>query len=399
MADRVERMTVRYDRPRRIYILRAAFRVGPAVFARRAHQRVAAEQVRACDRVLFVDEHRTLGAVKLHARQLAVPDVKAARQRHLRARVKLENSVDVRVHIDRQHRSLCRAGRHGARLRGTGRHRADPAHRAQQAEQRGHIIRSHVVKRACARLIEERGGRVMELVAVTDEPRAAARDPAEPAAVDQLTDVLKAAAEEGIRGAADEQALFLRELDQLFALRERHGEGLFRVDMLAGLERGEVVLIVRLRRGQVEHEVDVRVRDQLHARRIGLRDAVLRGLALRLFQTARRARHDLHRIIFFQIVQIYIADVTDADDADTKLFHCFSLHTAACGCLAVSIIIDKRRAVFHFLAKCRTFLFPETADEPSCGGSVLGGNAARSRFFSASLSKSIHPLILSVAGC
>ena len=121
---------------------------------------------------------------------------------------------------------------------------------------------------------------------MTDEPRAAARDPAEPAAVDQLTDVLKAAAEEGIRGAADEQALFLRELDQFFALRERHGEGLFRVDVLAGLERSEVVLIVRLRRGQVEHEVDVRVRDQLHAGRIGLRDAVLRGLALRLFQTA-----------------------------------------------------------------------------------------------------------------
>ena len=101
MADRVERMTVRYDRPRRIYILRAAFRVCPAVFARRAHQRIAAEQVRACDRVLFVDEHRTLGAVKLHARKLAVPDVKAARQRHLRTRAELKNSVDMRVHIDR----------------------------------------------------------------------------------------------------------------------------------------------------------------------------------------------------------------------------------------------------------------------------------------------------------
>ena len=92
---------------------------------------------------------------------------------------------------------------------------------------------------------------------------------------------------------------------------------------------------MRLRRGQVEHEVDVRVRDQLHARRIGLRDAVLGGLALRLFQTARRARHDLHRIIFFQIVQIYIADVTDADDADTKLFHCFSLHMVFFSCLSL----------------------------------------------------------------
>lgn len=138
----------------------------------------------------------------------------------------------------------------------------------------------------------------MEFVAVTDEPRAAARNPAEPAAVDQLTDVLKAAAEEGIRGAADEQALFLRELDQLFALRERHGEGLFRVDVLAGLERGEVVLIVRLRRGQVEHEVDVRVRDQLHAGRIGLRDAVLRGLCAAPFpdRATRTPRPPPHHI-------------------------------------------------------------------------------------------------------
>ena len=50
--------------------------------------------------------------------------------------------------------------------------------------------------------------------------------------------------------------------------------------MLARLERREVVFIVRLRGGQVEDEVDIRVGDDLCARGVGLGDAVLRGFAL-----------------------------------------------------------------------------------------------------------------------
>ena len=68
--------------------------------------------------------------------------------------------------------------------------------------------------------------------------------------------------------------------DQLLALFIGHGERLFRVYMLARLERREVVFIVRLRGGQVEDEVDIRVGDDLCARGVGLGDAVLRGFAL-----------------------------------------------------------------------------------------------------------------------
>ena len=92
-------------------------------------------------------------------------------------------------------------------------------------------------------------------------------------------------------------------------------------------------------------------------------------------ETDAQRDHYIHKI---PIQALWRAD---ADDADTKLFHYFSLHTAACGCLAVSIIIDKRCAVFHFLAKCRTFLFPETTDELSCGGSVFGGQCRAFPFF------------------
>ena len=156
---------------------------------------------------------------------------------------------------------------------------------------------------------------------MADKVCAAACDAAELAAVDQLADVLQAAAEEGVRRASDQQALFPGERDQLLALFIGHGERLFRVYMLARLERREVVFIVRLRGGQVEDEVDIRVGDDLRARGIGLGDAVLRGFALRLFQSARGARHDLDRIVFFQVIEVYVADIADTDDANANFFH------------------------------------------------------------------------------
>lgn len=49
----------------------------------------------------------------------------------------------------------------------------------------------------------------MELVPVTDKPRAAARDAAQSAAVDQLADVLQAAAEKGVRRTANQRPFSL----------------------------------------------------------------------------------------------------------------------------------------------------------------------------------------------
>ena len=203
------------------------------------------------------------------------------------------------IDIDREHLSLARAGGNGARFACLGRHGADALYRAEQAEQRRHIVGPHVVQRTRARLIEEGRRRMMELVAVTDEPCAAARNAAELAAVEQLADILEPSAEEGVRGAADEQTLFLRERNQLLPLSKGHGKRLFGINVLAGLERREVVLVVRLRRCQVENQINVRVGDQLHAGGIGFRDAVLGSLALRLFQTARRAGSNFDHIVIF----------------------------------------------------------------------------------------------------
>ena len=79
------------------------------------------------------------------------------------------------------------------------RHRAYALLPGQQTEQRRDVIRAHIVQRTRTRLIEECRSRMMELVPMTDKPRAAARDAAQSAAVDQLADVLQAAAEKGVR--------------------------------------------------------------------------------------------------------------------------------------------------------------------------------------------------------
>ena len=64
----------------------------------------------------------------------------------------------------------------------------------------------------------------MELVAVTDEPRAAARDlPSLPLSISSRMFCRRPPRK--VSGAQPMQALFLRELDQLFALRERHARG------------------------------------------------------------------------------------------------------------------------------------------------------------------------------
>ena len=62
----------------------------------------------------------------------------------------------------------------------------------------------------------------MELVPVTDKPRAATRDAAQSAAVDQLADVLQTSAEKGVRRTANQQSLLLGKRNKLPALLKRH---------------------------------------------------------------------------------------------------------------------------------------------------------------------------------
>ena len=127
---------------------------------------------------------------------------------------------------------------------------------------------------------------MMELVPVTDKPRAAARDAAQSAAVDQLADVLQAAAEKGVRRTANQQSLLLGKRNKLPALLKRHRQRLLRVDMLACLQGCQIILIMCLRRCQIENNVNIRVSDQLHTGGVCLGNTVLCRLSLCLLQSA-----------------------------------------------------------------------------------------------------------------
>ena len=106
-------------------------------------------------------------------------------------------------------------------------------------------------------------------------------------------------AQKGVRRTAEQQPLFTCQPGQLPPLVKGRCKRLFRINMLTRLERREVVLEMRLRGGQVQDQVDLRVGNHLVAGRVCLRDTVLRSLPPRLFQPAGCARDDLHHIIFF----------------------------------------------------------------------------------------------------
>ena len=77
------------------------------------------------------------------------------------------------------------------------------------------------------------------LHAVRHQEGGSRQDAADLAVVDELAREASAGAEEGVRRAAEMQAAGLRLVDQLAALLEIDGEGLFREDMLAGAQRRE----------------------------------------------------------------------------------------------------------------------------------------------------------------
>ena len=68
-----------------------------------------------------------------------------------------------------------------------------------------------------------------------------------------------------------------------------------------------------LRRCQIENNVNIRVSDQLHTGGVCLGNTVLCRLSLCLLQSARGTRHHLDCVILFQIVQVNIADVANAN--------------------------------------------------------------------------------------
>jgi hypothetical protein len=121
--------------------------------------------------------------------------------------------------------------------------------------------------------------------------------------VDQLAHGLVSGTEEGVRCSADQQPLSVREVQHASGFGAAHGERLLVVNRLACLQCRQRNHTVGLGRGQVEHDLDRRVGQQLldgqHAGHAELDCLCLGGLAAQV-----GASHDLDGVEKPGILQI-----------------------------------------------------------------------------------------------
>ena len=155
------------------------------------------------------------------------------------------------------------------------RHCGNRLHVAAEIDQRSQIVRTHVEHRAAAVLVVEFRIRMPCLVAVADHEARAAHDVTDHTVIDQFAAGLDARAEERVRRAADPEPLFLRQRHDLLAFFERSGEGLFRIDVLARVQRRHRHVVVLVGAGDVQDNVDLRVGEELVHILVELRNVVV----------------------------------------------------------------------------------------------------------------------------
>jgi hypothetical protein len=128
-----------------------------------------------------------------------------------------------------------------------------------------------------------------------------------------------AAAEEGVRRAADTQAFGLGQVHDLARLGHAHAQRLLGMDMLAGVENRQAHVGVRQRHGQVDHDLDVVALQQLvdpHCRHAERRGLFLGGGAAHV---GDRAQFEIGEAL--RRLEIGCADDPTADDAKSNLLH------------------------------------------------------------------------------
>jgi hypothetical protein len=154
------------------------------------------------------------------------------------------------------------------------------------------------------------------------EEGAAGNRRADRAVVDQLARGLVAAAEKGVRRAADPQVLLRSDVQHLSRLRDVDAERLFGMDMLAGVEHCEADVSVSQRHREVDHDLDVVALEELvdpHRRQTELGTAALRRIAAHVGERA-----DIEDRKALRSFQIRGADVAATDYSDADFSHSFS---------------------------------------------------------------------------
>ena len=159
----------------------------------------------------------------------------------------------------------------------------DAAHRPQEVYQTGQGVGSHVEHRAAAALVEEGGVGMPALGTGAGHEGNRVQGGADPAVVEQLATGLMAAAEEGVRRAAQQHPGGRGGAHQIFALDALHRQRLLAPHVLAGSDGGARHGVVGGGDGEVDHQLDGSVGEQFlrgqHARNtelVGLRPGPLR---------------------------------------------------------------------------------------------------------------------------
>ena len=260
-----------------------------------------------------------LVAMDLDRRMAVLGHVETHRDRDHSSVVELQCARDMGVDLDGDQRALHRrAGDEplGARPR---RRTHYPCHRPEQLHEIGDVIRPHVEHGSAAAQIVEARRRMPALMAGAAEKGAARHRLADRSVVNQLACRLVASAEEGVRGAADTQALLGRELHDLAGLDGVDAERLLGMDMLASVEDREADIGMGQRHREIDHNLDIVALEQLvdaQARRTEF------GAALLGCGTAHiRDGLELDHWEVLERLQIFRADVAAANDAYPDLAH------------------------------------------------------------------------------
>jgi hypothetical protein len=254
----------------------------------------------------------------------------------------------VRGDLDVEFRADARAGEHGAARAGDPAPRGHPLQRAEHLHQRGQVVRADVEHWPAARGEQELRVRVPGVRSgVLERGEGGARG-ADPSVPDRGEPGLEAAAEEGVRGAAQPQAGAGGEVDQVAGVVGGGGQRLLRPDVPAALERGAADRVVRLRHGQVHHQLDRRIGQQLlDGAPAG--HAELRGPQVRTLRVAVGDEPHHHVRRRGERPQVLLADHARADHAHTQrpVLHGLSSRPARPRALAAPGLNRKRAFMFR----------------------------------------------------
>ena len=188
-------------------------------------------------------------------------------------------------------------------------------HRAEQADQRRDVVDAEVHADARAGHAPDREEAEQHVVVAVDRGRKAG-DLAEQALIDGAPGRLERGTEEGVRRAAQVQALPIGQRAQRLRGGEAVRDGLLGIDVLARLEGLSRDLLVRAHGRQIDDHFDLGVGQQL-VDGTG-KDAVALRLLPRFFDAPRGDGLDAQRVkLPRHVFEIDLADAAGADDADT----------------------------------------------------------------------------------